>query len=132
MDNNLRRMPLDMDLCSLLFKMSVADDAPMNSSKRDDFAAFLDTERQLLMFNIDAAAWEDRKSRNGAKSLRLEGSVPRLLDGKAIKIECYNIVAAITVFSGKSQIKHVPQNAGAPTRWTLAQPAVAQAALPDL
>ncbi|GJX88566.1 UPF0496 protein-like protein [Tanacetum coccineum] len=28
----------------LLFKMSVADDAPMNSSKSDDFAAFLDTE----------------------------------------------------------------------------------------
>ncbi|GJR27919.1 FAR1 DNA binding domain-containing protein [Tanacetum coccineum] len=64
--------------------------------------------RQLLMFNIDAAAWEDKKyneeSRflahveirspiyqstilfgNGVKSLRLEGSGPRLLDGKAIK-----------------------------------------------
>nr|GEV94997.1 integrase, catalytic region, zinc finger, CCHC-type, peptidase aspartic, catalytic [Tanacetum cinerariifolium] len=33
------------------------------------------------------------------KSPRLEGSGPRLPDGKAIKIECYNIIAAIMIFS---------------------------------
>ncbi|GJX14639.1 hypothetical protein Tco_0206397, partial [Tanacetum coccineum] len=43
-DKDLQVHPLDLDLRSFLFKMSVADDAPMNSSKSDDFAAFLDTE----------------------------------------------------------------------------------------
>nr|GFA55314.1 hypothetical protein [Tanacetum cinerariifolium] len=55
-----------------------------------------------------------KRSGNRVKSPRIEGSGPRLLDG------------------GKSQIKNVFQKAGALTRWTLAQPVVAQPALPDL